>query len=817
MIHLRTRTEYSSEQGKPKGTGTVKDLVAFAVQNKMATIALTDTNCFGHPEFERECIKAGIEPIFGMEFAWPFGLGSLPRVALAKNQDGLQELYSMKAGDEVSDDILLLPFKLDTPAYIFEEQEILHGLRWPNDAYAIYPRHLCDFHGDKDSMARFFKPVRIPKAHPPQVKGADLYHVCAAKLNEIFPGQGPEFQKRLDRLALEMEVIKSKGFEGYFRIVTEVCEWASKVGIAQGPGRGSSSGSLVAYLLGITEVDPLNHDLLFERFLDPSRTDMPDIDLDFEDERRDEIFTHLEESYGSRSVARVGTVLTRAGKAALQDGLRALGLPQSLGDGVRDKVQTRLAGEEGPPDTLQAALEASGIIGGPIPTILPLEGTMKALGQHAAGVLIAPGEDLSKYCRVENGVAQIDMRDAEALGLLKLDCLGLRTLTILRDFPWASKVDMKPEPDDFVDAAANLWQGVFQFEGGALRGIAQQVPVQEFNDLAIISAIARPGPLTAGVADAYKRLKLYGEKPVTPRAVSPYLKETHGLMIYQEQVMAFFKGLGLPDATVTKLRKAIAKSKGAAGLEVYREEYMKKGLQTWPEKDLTEAWEFILGCGSYLFNKSHAVAYAWISWACLRAKRENPLEFYATCLNHASDKEQGIQLIREARSRGFKVVLFDKDKSDICWTVQGEELIGGWCDKPGIGPGRAAAYIKMVDEGDTSAGCAKALALPSVYDTMDKLADLRSQMNLPPILTVQEFQGSRFVGVLDYINEFAGKGGARWIMRIGDETGSLEIFCSGKTVEQHRPVLEKLEVGQAYCIEANLFSANNKYYFRGLV
>lgn len=817
MIHLRTRTEYSSEQGKPKGTGTVKDLVDFAALNNMDAIALTDTNCFGHVEFERACLDAKIEPIFGMEFAWPFGLGSLPRVALARTQAGLQELYSMKAGDQVSDDVILLDYKLETPAYIFEAHETLHGLRWPNDAYAIFPRHLCRFNASPVSELRRFQPVRIPKAQPPSVPGFDLQDRCKDALSQLYPGQGAEYQIRLDRLAHELKTITGKGFEGYFRIVTEVCEWAKKVGISQGPGRGSSSGSLVAFLLGITEVDPIKHDLLFERFLDPSRTDMPDIDLDFEDERRDEIFSHLESLYGLPSVARVGTVLSRAGKAALQDGLRALGLPQSLGDGVRDRVQVRLAGEEGAPDTLQQALEASGVISPIIRSLLPLEGTVKALGQHAAGVLIAPGECLSKYCRIENGVAQLDMRDAEALGLLKLDCLGLRTLTVLRDFPWPGPVDMEPVPEDFADAKANYWQGVFQFEGGALRSIASQVPPTCFNDLAIISAIARPGPLAAGVADAYKRLKLYGEKPTIPTLIAPYLKETHGLMIYQEQVMAFFKGLGLPDTTVTKLRKAIAKSKGAAGLEVFKSEYLKQGLQTHPEKPLLEAWDFVLGCGAYLFNKSHAVAYAWLSWACMRAKSLDALEFYASCLNHTTGTDQGIEVIREARGRGFSVVLFDKNKSETGWTVKNNTLYGGWCDKPGIGPSRAETYMNQIEDGCPTEGCKKAMALPSVYDTMDKVDGLRRQHNLPCITRVIEQQGVRFVGVLDYIKEFAGAKGARWIMRIGDETGSLEVSCSGKTVEQYRAALEKLEVGQAYCIEASLFSTNGKYYFRGVV
>lgn len=815
MIHLRSRTEYSSENGRPKGTGTVADLVRYAVENEMPGIALTDTNAFGHVEFERACMEAKIEPIFGIEFAWPFGMGTLPRVALARTQDGLQELYSMKAGDKTSDDIILLDYKLDAPAYIFEGQETLHGLRWPNDAYAIYPRHLCDFHHSPVDLkhARHLQPVRIPKAQPPKVQGLDVAKACL----EAMASRNLRTKAYAERLEHEFNVIRNKGFEGYFRIVAEVCQWASQVGIAQGPGRGSSSGSLVAFLLGITEVDPLKHDLLFERFLDPSRTDMPDIDLDFEDERRDEIFSHLEDLYGAASVARVGTVLTRAGKAALQDGLRALALPQSLGDSIRDRIQTRLAGEEGPPDTLKTALEGVKGVHPSIPSLLTLEGTVKALGQHAAGVLIAPSESLSKYCRVENGVAQLDMRDAEALGLLKLDCLGLRTLTVLRDFPWPGPVEMEPEPADFQDAALNRWQGVFQFEGGALRSIAHQVPPTEFNDLAIISAIARPGPLAAGVADAYKRLKLYGETPQVPALIKPYLKETHGLMIYQEQVMAFFKGLGLPDATVTKLRKAIAKSKGAAGLEVFRAEYLKQGLQQHPEKALLEAWEFILGCGAYLFNKSHAVAYAWLSWLCLRAKRLDPLAFYACCLNHTTGTDQGIEVIREARGRGIEVRLFDQFCSETGWTVVRGILVGGWCDKPGIGPSRAETYMKMIEEGRTSEGLEKSILLPSVYDTMEKVEGLRKRHNLPCLTRVIENQGVHFVGVLDYKKEFARLKGASWVLRIGDETGSLEIFCSGKTVEQYRPQLERLEVGQAYCIEASLFATNGKHYFRGIV
>ena len=519
-----------------------------------------------------------------------------------------------------------------------------------------------------------------------------------------------DYSQRLDH---ELDMIARKDFEDYFFVIADMVAYAKKHMLV-GPARGSSAGSLVCYLTGITDVDPIEHNLIFERFIDVTRPDMPDIDIDFQDDRREMVFEYLRNKYGAEKVAHLGTVSRYKAKSTIAEVAKELGIPAWEVADLKDAIIERNGGDARAAmcisDTF-ADVEVGKEALAKFPQIKiaeKMEYHARHSGIHAAGILVTD-DPVSNYCSVsaQNGAAQIDKKDAEELNLLKIDALGLRTLAVLQDVldqvGW-SRDDLLNFPKDDKAALAVLnderYAGIFQFEGYALQSVTKQMQVHNFEDIVAITALARPGPLNSGGTAEYIK-RHTGEAPIKylhPLAEG-ITKVTNGVVVYQEQVMEIGRKIGkLSWEDVSSLRKAMGRSLGQEFFDTYFHKFKEGAAENGIEENKArKIWDQINTMGSWAFNRSHAVAYAMVSLWCCALKSRFPLEFAAACLRNVKDDGQGIRLLREVAQEGLSYKPFDKFKSKINWSVQDGELIGGLIGIKGIGPKMAKDIVERRD------------------------------------------------------------------------------------------------------------------------
>ncbi len=513
-----------------------------------------------------------------------------------------------------------------------------------------------------------------------------------------------------DRLKRELDLIAEKEFEDYFYLVADLVQYA-KQHMLVGPARGSSCGSLVCYLLGITEVDPIPFSLLFERFIDINRKDLPDIDIDFPDDRRDMVFQYIHNKYGAECVARLGTIMRYKAKSAIGDVAKELGIPQWELTDLKGAIIERSTGDSRAGFCIMDTFEQLDIgkktlekypqlrIAGEI------ENHARGSGQHAAGIVVT-ADPVSRYCSVDRrtGATQVDKTDAESLNLLKIDALGLRTLSVLQDcldqVGWSREKLVKyPLNDEEAFAILNdeKFSGIFQFEGYALQSLCKQLRVEDFEDIASLTALARPGPLNSGGATEFLRRRT-GETPVVHLhpSIAHTTQVTYGVVIYQEQVMQIAREMGqLSWEDVSSLRKAMSKSLGKEFFDSYWERFkVGAGRQGVKEEEAQLVWDNINTMGSWSFNRSHAVAYGMVSYWTMVLKAKFPLQFAAACLRNARDDDQGIKMLRELHKEGFKFKAYDPELSTENWSVQDGVLIGGLLNIKGIGPKMAADILE---------------------------------------------------------------------------------------------------------------------------
>lgn len=518
-----------------------------------------------------------------------------------------------------------------------------------------------------------------------------------------------------DRLNRELDLIAEKKFEDYFFVVADMIAWA-KERMMVGPARGSSCGSLVCYLLGITDIDPMPFDLLFERFIDINREDYPDIDIDFQDDKRELVFDYLKSKYGSEQVARLGTVNVYKAKSALRDAAKTLLVPEWEVKTLADSIIERSSGDARATfcilDTFEQ-LEIGKATLARYPELKicgVMEGHASHTGKHAAGILVT-AEPVTHFCAIHQklGVAMIDKKDAEKLNLLKIDALGLRTLSVIADtlaqIGWTAK-QLRLHPLDDKKAFALLndskFAGIFQFEGYALQLVCKQLRVELFEDVTCLTALARPGPLNSGGTNEFIKRRT-GKEPTT--YLHPLAKRitsvTYGVVVYQEQVMQIAREIGaLSWEDVSELRKAMSRSMGKEFFDGYWAKFWKgakeKGIK---EEDAKAIWEKINTMGSWAFNRSHAVAYGMMSYWCCILKAHFPLEFAAACLRNAKDDEQSVKVLRELKLEGYDYRPYDRRLSRENWSVQEGVLVGGLTAIKGVGDKLAASIIRKRDGG----------------------------------------------------------------------------------------------------------------------
>jgi DNA polymerase-3 subunit alpha len=571
------------------------------------------------------------------------------------------------------------------------------------------------------------EPLHVPRFDPPGGEDHETFlrELAEAGARERYGEVGPALR---DRLEHELGVISSMGFAGYFLIVWDLIRFAREHGIRVGPGRGSAAGSVVSYCLRITDLDPLRYGLIFERFLNPERKLMPDIDMDFDERRRDEIIRYVAERYGHDHVAQIITFQTIKGKQGIRDAARVLGFPASVGDRLCKMYPPALLGREYPIDKalelsreLADAYEREPEAKEIVDTARELEYLRREDSVHAAGVVIGDRPlvhylplKLSKDSRDDSRriVTQFDMHGVEDLGLLKMDFLGLRTLSVIEDAGRMLRergvdldIDRLPLDDEASYAMLRDGEttGVFQLEGAGMRSLIRQLAPDRFEDLMALVALYRPGPLSANMHVEYAERK-HGRKPVSyPHPdLEPILAPTYGVIVYQEQVMEIAVQMaGYTMGQADLLRKAMGK-KIREELVPHRETFVKGALANgYPERLAQEVFDLIVPFADYGFNASHACGYALIAYETAYLKARHPVEYMAALLTSVKDdKDRKPFYLNACRVAGIIVLPPDVNASHLDFTPADGEIRYGLSAVRNVG----AAAVNQIIEARTTKG-----------------------------------------------------------------------------------------------------------------
>ena len=783
MIHLALQTEFTFKQSYLH----MKDIHKHAVNGVVGVADLNST--FGHVGLEKQAKKHGFKPIYGVRlYCLPDDStqrnASLPWVFLARNLNGLMEIYRLttvayenfyyipkvKYSDiKNTTDIIIIPavdwegspyiawgqgypniptekikVAVTTNNYPYAEDDEVYQLlagafkRGDENAYnfniEIYPQHILTAdewiaeYGCAEAVANAgviaaqIEQFDLPKAGMVHWKGShDLVQFFDMKKVEHWDDV---YQARLER---EMELIKKKDYTDYFLIVADLIKHGKKTMLV-GPARGSSAGSLVCYLMGITEVDPIKYDLIFERFIDINRHDLPDIDIDFPDYKRDEMIKYLSRKYGADKVMALGNVNRLKAKSAIGEFAKCMDIPAYETTKVKDAIIERSSGDARAAmciaDTFDTTEAGRDFIAKypKMSLVSHIEGHASHAGKHAAGILVST-EPLTTYgsLNVRDGIIQMDKKDAEYLGLLKIDCLGLRTLSILekvaeqlcKPYKWFYDI---PTDDraTFQMMTSGRLNGVFQFEGQALQIIVKQMGVNDFNDIVAITALARPGALNSGGTARYIKYSTGEEQPTYYSDVHRSITgDTYGIVVYQEQMMNIARMIGgLSWEDTSDLRRAASKSMGDEFFAKYKDKFIAGAIANgYSADDSNQLWVDISASGSWSFNKSHAVSYGLVSYWTAYCKCHYPGKFAVACLDHATDADSAIKLLRDfVINEGFDYIPVDPDKSGLGWSVEDKLLIGGLLNIKGIGIKKAEQIIK--------ARSGKAKLTPSLFSAL---------------------------------------------------------------------------------------------------
>ncbi|HIE59879.1 MAG TPA: DNA polymerase III subunit alpha [Persephonella sp.] len=536
------------------------------------------------------------------------------------------------------------------------------------------------------------------------------------KIKDLSPEKHREYKERLE---YEINVIKQMGFPEYFLIVQDFINHAKQNGIPVGPGRGSAAGSLVAYTLGITDVDPLQHGLIFERFLNPDRISMPDIDVDFCQENRPKIIEYVKNKYGENAVAQIITYNFMKSKMVIRDVARTLGFSYTEADKIAKMI---LPGPvQGSTLTIEENLEANPEfrklyetderVKKLIDLAKKLEGSARHTGIHAAGVVIAPGP-LDEYVPVyvdKDGTkaTQFDMATLEMLGLVKMDFLGLKTLTELDYMRKLVKERHKvklnfldlgfDDPNVYKLLQSGKTTGVFQLESKGMQNLLTRLKPDKFDEIIAILALFRPGPLMSGMVDEYIDRK-HGRKPIEYpfEEVKDVLKETYGLIVYQEQIMFMANILsGFTMAEADTLRKAIGKKK-ADVMAKMKDRFINGAVEKGFDKEkIIKLWEDIEKFASYSFNKSHSTAYAYLTYWTAYIKTYYPEEFFAVKLTTEGNDDKFLNLLLDMEDFGIKLLPPDVNKSKAEFYIEDKGKIRfGLARIKNVGESSAKAIVK---------------------------------------------------------------------------------------------------------------------------
>ncbi|MFB7500937.1 DNA polymerase III subunit alpha [Streptomyces sp. NPDC056161] len=601
-------------------------------------------------------------------------------------------------------------FKLDGGGYYLKSTEEMYGLV-SSDIW----RQGCDntrlVAEMVDTTGMFEKRDLMPKFDIPEgyTEVTWFKEEVRRGMQRRFPGGVPDDrQKQAD---YEMDVIISMGFPGYFLVVADFIMWAKNNGIAVGPGRGSAAGSIVAYAMGITDLDPIPHGLIFERFLNPERISMPDVDIDFDERRRVEVIRYVTDKYGADKVAMIGTYGTIKAKNAIKDSARVLGYPYAMGDRITKAMPADVLGKgiplSGITDSSHPRYSEAGEVRGMyenepdvkkvIDTARGVEGLVRQMGVHAAGVIMS-SETITEHVPVwvrhtDNvTITQWDYPSCESLGLLKMDFLGLRNLTIMDDAVKMVKsnkgVDIDllglplDDPTTFELLQRGDTLGVFQFDGGPMRSLLRLMKPDNFEDISAVSALYRPGPMGMNSHTNYA-LRKNGQQEITPihpeleAPLKEVLDVTYGLIVYQEQVQKaaqIIAGYSLGEADI--LRRVMGKKKPeelAKNFTIFQTGARKNDFS---DEAIQALWDVLVPFAGYAFNKAHSAAYGLVSYWTAYLKANYPAEYMAALLTSVKDdKDKSAVYLNECRRMGIKVLPPNVNESVHNFAAQGDDVI----------------------------------------------------------------------------------------------------------------------------------------------
>ena len=655
----------------------------------------------------------------------------LPKLAQLAERAGLRtvatnDVHYLRHEDAYAHDALLC---IQTQSNIADENRMRYGsdefyLKSPAEMYERFRDYPGACEATAEIAARCdvsldFGDYKLPTYPVPDCYTEDSYlrELCEQGIARRYGSEpGTEVIERLD---FELGVIGEMGFDAYFLIVWDYVKFAKDSGIAVGPGRGSAAGSIVSYALGITDIDPLKYDLLFERFLNPGRKSMPDIDMDFSVARREEVIDYVADKYGRDHVAQIITFGTMAARAAVRDAARVMGKPYAVGDKIAKMIP-----EQAPPATFEGALSQNGELKQAydadeevkevVDLAMSLEGLIRNDSIHAAAVVISD-KPLTEYLPLQQKgdaelVTQFDMNDVSKLGLLKMDFLGLRNLDVIeaaleiiektRDV--CIEIDQLPLDDEKTYAMLQRGDstGVFQFESPGMKEALRDVGPTQFEDLIAIVALYRPGPMQ--YIPTYARNKKDPASVVYDHeALRPILEPTHGVTIYQEQYMAIARRVGgFSPAQADDLRKAISK-KNKVLMASLREPLMDGLRQSGvPQSVANKLWSSFEATGDYSFNKSHAACYAMISYRTAWLKANYPVEYMAAVVSSVMNTKDKVPFyVNQCHEMGIEILPPDVNESDVGFTVVEGKIRFGLNAVKGVGVAAIESIIAVRADG----------------------------------------------------------------------------------------------------------------------
>ncbi|MCR8612973.1 MAG: DNA polymerase III subunit alpha [Mycoplasma sp.] len=755
FTNLHIMTEYSLLESSIK----IDKLIDFAKKNNLKTITMTDrNNMYGAAEFYEKAIKNELKPIIGVDI----NIERYRFILLAKNYDGFLHISNLTSIKNDSNKTLTIDmienenifvidhpndgyFKIESKSLNIKNyfigsisNEVKNGVFLPEvralDESGAIALNLLKSIKDSSPIENNQNLENIIKINAPDEIDDSLIKntiLIENECNLIFEEAKmllPSFdkkieswkllrenvferlkklnldnnQKYIDRVEYELNVIKNMKFDDYFLLISDFIKWAKSKQISIGPGRGSAAGSLITYLLDITEVDPIKHSLIFERFLNPERVTMPDIDIDIQDSRRQEVVDYIFNKYGKNNVAHIITFQRYGARNSIRDAARVFNCPSPEIDSLSKLINAfkPLKYSYKTNSVFRARIDKNEINTKIYQIALTIEGLPKNIGTHAAGIVVANKNISDIIPTIEvNGLqqTQFSMNHLERFGLIKIDLLGLRNLTIIKSIQeqifinnnknlLIDKVSLDDESTFKLLSSANT-NGVFQFESPGMKTTLRKVGVNRFEDIVAIVSLFRPGPMENIDLFAKRKNKTVQIEKIDDE-IDRILEPTYGIIVYQEQIMEIVqKYANLSFGKADILRRAISKKKSDL-MKTLEEQFIQGANSKGHNPETTKkVFDLILKFANYGFNRSHALSYALISYRLAFLKVRFPLEFYTAILNASiSSKKMVETYIKEARSMGITIVPPNVNTSDLKVYNDGEKIFLPLIIIGGFGP-----------------------------------------------------------------------------------------------------------------------------------